>query len=53
MSNYMAIVHKEAESDFGVSFPDFPGRVTDGDDIDEAKDMGHNAIQSIQSDASA
>ena len=44
MSNYIAIVHKEAESDFGVSFPDFPGCITAGANIDEAKDMAQEAL---------
>lgn len=44
MANYIAIVHKEAESDFGVSFPDFPGCVTAGKNIDEAKDMAQEAL---------
>jgi hypothetical protein len=38
MANHIAIVHKEPESDFGVSFPDFPGCITAGGNIDEAKD---------------
>ena len=44
MANYIAIVHKEAKSDFGVSFPDFPGCITAGGDIDEAKDMAQDAL---------
>ena len=44
MRNYIAIVHKEAKSDFGVSFPDFPGCITAGKDIDEAKDMAQDAL---------
>ncbi len=44
MANYIAIVHKEAKSDFGVSFPDFPGCVTAGKNIDEAKDMAEEAL---------
>ena len=44
MANYIAIVHKEAKSDFGVSFPDFPGCITAGKDIDEAKDMAQEAL---------
>ena len=39
MANYIAVVHKEPKSDFGVSFPDFPGCITAGSSIDEAKDM--------------
>ena len=44
MANYIAIVHKDATSDFGISFPDFPGCVTAGNSIDEAKDMAHDAL---------
>jgi len=44
MANYIAIVHKEPQSDFGVSFPDFPGCITAGSDIDEAKDMAQEAL---------
>ena len=44
MANYIAIVHKDHNSDFGVSFPDFPGCVTAGNNIDEAKDMAQDAI---------
>ena len=44
MANYIAIVHKDAKSDFGVSFPDFPGCITAGQTIDEAKDMAQDAL---------
>jgi predicted RNase H-like HicB family nuclease len=44
MVNYIAIVHKDPESDFGVSFPDFPGCITAGSNIDEAKDMAQDAL---------
>ena len=44
MANYIAIVHKEAKSDFGVSFPDFPGCISAGKNIDEAKDMAQEAL---------
>jgi len=44
MANFIAIVHKETKSDFGVSFPDFPGCVTAGKNIDEAKDMAQEAL---------
>jgi predicted RNase H-like HicB family nuclease len=39
MANYIA-----PKSDFGVSFPDFPGCITAGSSIDEAKDMAHDAL---------
>jgi predicted RNase H-like HicB family nuclease len=42
--DYIAIVHKEADSDFGVSFPDFPGCITAGRTLDEAKDMAAEAL---------
>jgi predicted RNase H-like HicB family nuclease len=44
MANYIAVVHKDSKSDFGVSFPDFPGCITAGSSIDEAKDMAHDAL---------
>ena len=44
MANYIAVVHKDGKSDFGVSFPDFPGCITAGSSIDEAKDMAHDAL---------
>ena len=44
MSNYIAIAHKDPKSDFGVSFPDFPGCITAGRNIDDAKDMAQEAL---------
>jgi predicted RNase H-like HicB family nuclease len=44
MANYIAVVHKDPKTDFGVSFPDFPGCITAGSTIDEAKDMAHDAL---------
>ena len=44
MANFIAIVHKDLKSDFGVSFPDFPGCITAGSNIDEAKDMAQDAL---------
>jgi predicted RNase H-like HicB family nuclease len=44
MSNYIAIVHKDSKSDFSVSFPDFPGCITAGKNIDEAKEMAEEAL---------
>jgi predicted RNase H-like HicB family nuclease len=44
MTNYIAIVHKDPKSDFGVSFPDFPGCITAGKNIDDAKDMAKEAL---------
>jgi predicted RNase H-like HicB family nuclease len=44
MANYIAIVHKESKTDFGVSFPDFPGCITAGQTVDEAKDLAQEAL---------
>jgi predicted RNase H-like HicB family nuclease len=44
MATYIAIIHKDADSDYGVSFPDFPGCVTAGGTLDEAKDMAVEAL---------
>lgn len=39
MRNYIGLIHKESDSDFGVSFPDFPGVVTAGKSLEEAHAM--------------
>lgn len=44
MRNYIAILHKDSDSDFGVFFPDFPGCVTAGSTVDEAKAMAQEAL---------
>ena len=44
MTNYIAVIHKEKKSDFGVSFPDFPGCITAGKTVDDAKDMAQEAL---------
>jgi antitoxin HicB len=36
MPHYIALIHKDADSCYGVSFPDWPGVVAAGDTIDEA-----------------
>src|SRR5678815_3686581 len=42
--DYVAIIHKDSASDFGVSFPDFPGCITAGRTLAEAKDMAAEAL---------
>lgn len=44
MPQYIAIIHKDADSDFGVSFPDLPGCVSAGADLDEAQAMAAEAL---------
>lgn len=45
MATFIGVVHKEAKSDFGVSFPDFPGCVTAGRTMQEAMEMAHEALR--------
>ncbi|MDO8431062.1 MAG: type II toxin-antitoxin system HicB family antitoxin [Candidatus Binatus sp.] len=42
--DYIAYLHKDRDSDFGVSFPDFPGCVTTGKTLEEARRMAAEAL---------
>ncbi len=44
MTSYIAILRKEPDSDYGVDFPDFPGCVTAGSTLDEARVMAAEAL---------
>ncbi|MFH1342157.1 MAG: type II toxin-antitoxin system HicB family antitoxin [Pseudomonadota bacterium] len=44
MRQYIALIHKEADSDYGVSFPDLPGVITAGSNLDEARQMATEAL---------
>jgi len=44
MRNYLAFIHKDANSDYTVTFPDFPGCVTAGSTLDEARAMAQEAL---------
>jgi predicted RNase H-like HicB family nuclease len=44
MRQYIGLIHKEAASDYGVSFPDFPGVVTAAKDLDDARAMADEAL---------
>src|SRR5689334_8302467 len=44
MRHYIALIHKDEDSDFGVSFPDLPGVVTAGATLDEAREMAAEAL---------
>ncbi len=41
---YIAYLHKDANSDYGVSFPDFPGCITAGSTLEEARRMAAEAL---------
>ncbi len=44
MRQYIALIHKDADSDYGVSFPDLPGVISAGSTLDEARDMASEAL---------
>ena len=44
MRQYIALIHKDPGSDYGVSFPDLPGCVTAGLDLDDARAMAEEAL---------
>ena len=44
MREYIALIHKDPDSDHGVSFPDLPGCVTAGSTLDEARMMAVEAL---------
>jgi predicted RNase H-like HicB family nuclease len=41
---YIAYLHKDKGSDYGVSFPDFPGCVSAGSTLEEARRMAAEAL---------
>jgi predicted RNase H-like HicB family nuclease len=41
---YIGLIHKDAGSDYGVSFPDFPGCITAGTTLEEARVMAQEAL---------
>lgn len=41
---YVSFIHKDNDSDYGVSFPDFPGCVSVGDTVDDAVRRGCEAL---------
>ena len=44
MAIYIGLIHKQADSDFGVSFPDFPGVITAGTSLEDARVMAEEAL---------
>lgn len=45
MARYIALLRKDPDSDFGVDFPDFPGCITAGSTIQEAKSFAVEALR--------
>jgi predicted RNase H-like HicB family nuclease len=44
MPHYIALIRKDSDSDFGVDFPDFPGCITAGRTMDEARKLAVEAL---------
>lgn len=44
MTHYVALIHKEPDSEYGISFPDFPGCISSGATMDEAVRGGAEAL---------
>src|SRR3954467_4610976 len=44
MREFIALIHKDADSDYGVSFPDLPGVISAGSTLDEARAMATEAL---------
>ncbi len=45
MTTYIGIIHKESASDYGVSFPDFPGCISAGKTPDELQWNAQEALR--------
>lgn len=44
MTDYIALIHKDADSEYGVSFPDLPGCVSVGVTMAEARANAEEAL---------
>lgn len=44
MTNYIALIRKERHSAYGVDFPDFPGCITAGDTLEQARQRASQAL---------
>lgn len=44
MTTYIGLLRKDPDSDFGVDFPDFPGCITAGSTLEEARLMAVEAL---------
>jgi predicted RNase H-like HicB family nuclease len=53
MAHYIALIHKDQDSCYGISFPDVPGVFTAGDTIDEAMQKAAEVLAFAAEDWSA
>lgn len=42
--HYIAFIHKDGDSSFGISFPDFPGCISAGDTFEKTMQQGREAL---------
>jgi hypothetical protein len=45
MTHYIALIHKDPDSCYGVSFPDIPGVFTAGDTIEEGMQQAAEVLR--------
>lgn len=45
MTSYIGLIRKDHDSDFGVDFPDFPGCISAGATLEEARRMAEEALE--------
>jgi antitoxin HicB len=45
MAQYVALIHKDTDGCYGVSFPDLPGVITGGDTVEEAMEEAAEVLQ--------
>jgi predicted RNase H-like HicB family nuclease len=45
MAQFVGIIHKDSNSDYSVSFPDFAGCITAGSSLQEAYEMSKEALK--------
>jgi antitoxin HicB len=50
MPTYIALIREDADGVFHVSFPDIPGLITAGDDLDEAIEEAEDALTDAAED---
>ncbi|MBI1775677.1 MAG: type II toxin-antitoxin system HicB family antitoxin [Proteobacteria bacterium] len=44
MTAYIALLRKDPDTDYGVDFPDFPGCITAGSTLEQARTMAAEAL---------
>jgi len=44
MRHYIGIIHKDRLSNYGISFPDFPGCISAGKTLDATRSSGEDAL---------